>query len=168
MTKIVHPLIGPLEYEEESVITFQEGIIGLEENKRWLLLQNPKHQPFQWLQSIDNPEITLMVIDPWIVRADYSLSISQEDQGRINLDHLQEREDSPNRKAGWILSPVRLPIPPLSPFSMIYPISERRLVSIRIPVFKTQLTLFGSMQARVGCHLMDYRHLCKKNDRDNK
>ena len=93
MTKIVHPLIGPLEYEEESVITFQEGIIGLEENKRWLLLQNPKHQPFQWLQSIDNPEITLMVIDPWIVRADYSLSISQEDQGRINLDHLQERED---------------------------------------------------------------------------
>ena len=93
MTKIVHPLIGPLEYEEESVITFQEGIIGLEENKRWLLLQNPKHQPFQWLQSIDNPEITLMVIDPWIVRADYSLSISPEDQGRINLDHLQERED---------------------------------------------------------------------------
>ncbi len=93
MIKIEHPLIGPLEYEEESVITFQEGIIGLEENKRWLLLQNPKHQPFQWLQSIDNPEITLMVIDPWIVRADYSLSISLEDQARVNLDHLPERQD---------------------------------------------------------------------------
>ncbi len=79
---------GELEFPEEAIIDFEEGIVGFSSLKRWIVIENPEMRPFKWLQSVDNPEIALMVIEPRLIRADYKMIIAAEEHKKIKLENL--------------------------------------------------------------------------------
>ncbi len=86
--KIKTRSFGELEFLEEAIINFEEGIVGFSSLKRWIVIENPEMQPFKWLQSVDNPDIALMVIEPRLIRAEYKMVIAAEEHKKIGIESL--------------------------------------------------------------------------------
>lgn len=72
---------GEIDLDENKVITFEDGIIGFEDCKRYTILYNSEEgnrNTISWLQSLDTPELALPVISPLSVMADYNPIIEDD------------------------------------------------------------------------------------------
>jgi len=58
-------------YEEDRIIEFAEGLIGLPRLRRAALVESPEYAPFSWLASLDDDEVRFVVIDPTEIYSDY-------------------------------------------------------------------------------------------------
>ena len=76
---------GPVEIEERQKITFPQGIFGFEYLKEYALL-DASQKPFYWLQSLEEPEIAFVLIDPLVFRPDYSPDVSDAELDSIELE----------------------------------------------------------------------------------
>ncbi|KAB2841618.1 MAG: flagellar biosynthesis protein FliW [Melioribacteraceae bacterium] len=47
---------GEIEFAEDKIITFKDGIFGFEELKKFLFIK-PDDSIFYWLNSVENPEL---------------------------------------------------------------------------------------------------------------
>jgi len=61
------------------------GLLGFEQTKGYLLIANPGEEPFEWLQVKDNAALAFVVIDPFLVVADYQPDIPQTDVEFLKL-----------------------------------------------------------------------------------
>ena len=62
---------GEVEVDEDKILEFPDGLFGFEGLRRFVLLSNEDIEPFHWLQSIDDTDIALAVLDPFIVFPEY-------------------------------------------------------------------------------------------------
>jgi len=62
---------GTLEVSEEALITFTREILGFPRHRRFVLLPGPADHPFLYLQSVDDPSLAFVTIDPLLVMPDY-------------------------------------------------------------------------------------------------
>lgn len=76
---------GPLDFEENAVLHFPEGLMGLEHLHRFLILDQDAVEPLRWLQSVDEPAIAFTVIDPALAFPDYKVRLSQDDRKALGL-----------------------------------------------------------------------------------
>lgn len=76
---------GPIEIDTKKIIYFHEGLPGLEKYKQFAILQFDGSYPIIWLQSTEDGEICLPVIDSFLAKPDYSFDISDDDVNRISL-----------------------------------------------------------------------------------
>lgn len=78
---------GEVNLPEEKIITFDRGLIGLNEYKRFTILYDCEKEEsnISWLQCLEEPTLALPVIKPWIVKEDYNPVVEDE-----LLNHLGE------------------------------------------------------------------------------
>lgn len=76
--------LGIIEYDPEQVITFDEGILGFPGLHEYVLLEHTKGV-FMWLQSLEEPALAFLVVDPWIFFPEYSPEIPDEDVVALEL-----------------------------------------------------------------------------------
>lgn len=88
--KIQTAHFGEVEIEDQSILVFEKGLPGLEEDKRFALLSNKDSHPVNWLQSLDHQEISLPVMDPFSVYPDYSFDIAQEDVDQLAIEQIKD------------------------------------------------------------------------------
>lgn len=71
---------GEVELPEEKIITFERGLIGLNEYKRFTILYDCEKEDsnISWLQSVEEPTLVLPIIRPWIVKEDYNPVVEDE------------------------------------------------------------------------------------------
>lgn len=66
---------GEVDIADEKIVYFPDGILGFEELKRYTLIfdvkKNGEKAKIAWLQSVDEPELALPVINPFEVKEDY-------------------------------------------------------------------------------------------------
>lgn len=86
LKKISNPVIGEIEYEENSVITFTEGMLGLPSFKKFLLLESENIKPFYRLQCVDEPGIGFLLIDPVFVDMEYHEFVKSMDKDSTYID----------------------------------------------------------------------------------
>jgi flagellar assembly factor FliW len=84
--KVETSRFGTVEVSEDQIISFPFGLIGFPEPKRYALLPHGEGSPFVWLQSIDQPSLAFVLIDPFLVKADYEAEVSQEDTRTLELN----------------------------------------------------------------------------------
>ncbi|MBN1571498.1 MAG: flagellar assembly protein FliW [Acidobacteria bacterium] len=75
---------GSLEIPEESIITFKEGLPGFPQIHRFAVLEMEELKPFQYLQALDDPPISLFVINPFIVDPSYEFRLTDSDMEDVN------------------------------------------------------------------------------------
>ncbi len=65
---------GEVEIADDKIITFDSGILGFEDYKKYTILYDVecKEDNISWLQSIDEPGLALPVISPLMVKPDYN------------------------------------------------------------------------------------------------
>lgn len=62
---------GELEVEEQHVLHFPEGIIGFEECRKFLIVHDEDSEPFRWLVSLEDAELSFPLLDPTLLMPDY-------------------------------------------------------------------------------------------------
>jgi len=81
---------GSVEIDEAKLITFNEGIPGLEEYHRYALLQFEESYPIIWLQSVEEGGICLPVLDTFAILTGYVFDIADEDVKDLELKGPEE------------------------------------------------------------------------------
>jgi len=72
---------GDMEISEDKIITFENGIIGFEDYKRYILINESDDKEgvsISWLQSLDEVYLALPVINPFYLKNDYSPNVDDE------------------------------------------------------------------------------------------
>lgn len=79
-------LLGEIEVDPDTVITFPSGLPGLPACQRYKLLHEDKPSPqVMWLQSLDNPEVYFNVIEAERLGLNYQLTLNDEECAEIDL-----------------------------------------------------------------------------------
>lgn len=87
-------LFGEIEIDESKIITFEDGIIGFPDMKKFTLIFDEEKEgrpSISCLQSMDEPEIAFPVMDPLFVCETYNPSVEEEllkNLGTIKEDNL--------------------------------------------------------------------------------
>ena len=76
---------GEIEIGEESCIT-QGGLVGMSKATRFCLVNHREDSPFHWLQSLDEPAVSLAVINPMEFFSDYSFELQDADVEHLGLE----------------------------------------------------------------------------------
>ncbi|MCL2046252.1 MAG: flagellar assembly protein FliW [Oscillospiraceae bacterium] len=77
---------GLVDIDEDKLITFDEGIPGLDMLKKYALLQFEESYPIIWLQSVDEGRVCLPVLDTFAVLTGYVFDIDDEDVKILELN----------------------------------------------------------------------------------
>jgi len=77
---------GPLDYQEDSVLAFPEGIPAFEHEKRFLAVRQPINQPLVFLQSLAEANLCFATLAVQHACPGYRLQVSPEDLEALGLD----------------------------------------------------------------------------------
>lgn len=81
---------GPIEIEDDRVMTFPEGLLGFPGHRRFALVQTSPDPVFFWMQSVDDPELAFVVCDPLVFVPDYQVPIRKDDVAALGLHDLSD------------------------------------------------------------------------------
>jgi flagellar assembly factor FliW len=84
-TTIQSSRFGELELAPGALLEFPEGLIGIP-GTHYALLARDEAGAFLWLQSVDDPEFAIPVVNPWRFFASYQVRISEADARRTGLE----------------------------------------------------------------------------------
>jgi len=77
---------GQVDIDESKIIHFYEGLPGLEEYTKFAILKFEESNPIFWLQSVQDQEVCLPVIDSFLTVPDYTFDLSDEDVKELMLE----------------------------------------------------------------------------------
>ena len=82
---------GEIEFPEDVMMTFPDGIFGFPEDTRYVLLEhNIEGSPFKWLQSLDSPSLAFIVLDPVTIEPRYRLTIDVDTAQAIGTTDIDD------------------------------------------------------------------------------
>lgn len=81
---------GVIEIEEDKLLEFPQGLIGFEDARQFCLIGKPEVAPYRWLQCVNRPELTLVVLPVVSVRPGYVLALNPEERKRFRLEEGEE------------------------------------------------------------------------------
>jgi len=96
--------IGELEIDEEKVVRFEKGIPGFESLRDFIVVEKEESYPILWLVSLDSPNVAIPVIDPWLIRVDYTVDIDEETVKELEIEGMEDL-----RILAVLVIPVRNP-----------------------------------------------------------
>lgn len=67
---------GQLEVPKSKIISMVKPVLGFENLKKYFLLEVDEIRPFLWLQSVEEPAVAFLVVNPLFVMKDYRIEIN--------------------------------------------------------------------------------------------
>jgi flagellar assembly factor FliW len=98
--KKIQTRFGEVEYDPAKVLHFPAGLIGLPNQRNFVVMPNKKDGPLFWIQNIEDPDIAFVLTDPTNFFLEYKVVPEQQDK-----DFLQIEED----KDCYVLTIVTVP-----------------------------------------------------------
>ncbi|MFI3202345.1 MAG: flagellar assembly protein FliW [Eubacteriales bacterium] len=74
-------IFGEITVDDTKVITFQNGIVGFPKLQRFLLIHDEEKGDkggIRWLQSLEEPQFAMLVVDPLTIVESYNPKIEDE------------------------------------------------------------------------------------------
>jgi flagellar assembly factor FliW len=79
-----------VEWTEDQVIHFPNGLPGFENARKFIIMSVPEHQPFHWMECVDGNNIRFAIINPLSFRPDYQPKIKKEDLATLGIKDPKE------------------------------------------------------------------------------
>ena len=106
--------LGILDVPEDKVLSFKEGLPGFPQIHRFAVLEMENLKPFQYLQSLDDPPITLFIINPFIVDPTYEFRLTDSDMEDVRSNNSTELAvyavatipEDPNKATLNLMAPI--------------------------------------------------------------
>ena len=77
-------LLGPLEIRADTVFTFPAGLPGFSTLRQFALVDTQRDD-LVWLQSVDDPEVTFLLADPFAVVPGFAVDIPAADLAALGV-----------------------------------------------------------------------------------
>lgn len=84
--RFISKIHGEIEYKEENIVIFNKGLLGLNELRKFILLDLEEYKPFKLLQSLEDNEIAMIVTSPYEFFKDYEFVLSEETIKNLKID----------------------------------------------------------------------------------
>lgn len=62
---------GEITIDKENALTMPEGLPGFPGFEKFVLIEDKKTEPFCWFQSLEEPDLALVIMDPLVFKPDY-------------------------------------------------------------------------------------------------
>lgn len=92
MMEIHGTRFGTLSLDDDDIILVENGLLGFPMSKRYIMFPYSDDSSFFWLQSVDEPEISFIVVNPFDFFADLEFEIADEDSAEIGLENSADVE----------------------------------------------------------------------------
>lgn len=76
---------GQVSFKADDVLNFPEGLLGFNELRSFVLLDDPSDEIFAWLQSCEDPNIAFPVLEPELFATGYSAQLTKHDLDILGL-----------------------------------------------------------------------------------
>ena len=86
MPRFDSPHFGAIEYTEQQVVEFPQGLPAFEAEVQFLPYERPETLPVIYLQSLVTPSLCFITLPVDTVSRDYRLTLSAEDRETLGLD----------------------------------------------------------------------------------
>ncbi|WDV46124.1 flagellar assembly protein FliW [Clostridiaceae bacterium M8S5] len=90
--KIQTKFFGEMDIKEEDVIHFPKGLIGFEDKKEFVIINPEEGTPFQYLQSIEDTELSFVIMNPFIYKKDYDFNIPKKVDDLLEIHSINDIE----------------------------------------------------------------------------
>ncbi len=75
---------GKIEITEDRLITIPEGLFGFEQYTKYALVDSD-YEPFLWLQSCEDHNLAFLIVDPFLICAEYETDIDDASLKKIGI-----------------------------------------------------------------------------------
>ncbi len=76
---------GDVTIQNEDLLTFPEGLLGFQDLRHFVLLDDPNDDIFAWLQSCELSSIAFPIIEPEIFGQHYTASLTKSETESLKL-----------------------------------------------------------------------------------
>lgn len=77
---------GTIEISTDKILTFPSGLLGFPDRRRYVILDHDTEAPFKWLQSLDEPALAFVILDPKLFVIDYQFEWSREAAAEVQCE----------------------------------------------------------------------------------
>lgn len=81
---------GTIQIDEHKIISFPKGIPGFENLRGFIILPVEGAKNIQWLQAVEEPAVTLLIIDPFQFFQEYTLNIPDADVQELDIKEITD------------------------------------------------------------------------------
>jgi flagellar assembly factor FliW len=106
---------GLIEVSAERILEFKMPILGFETFLRYVLIEHEPESPFQWLQSVENPELAFVLTQPALFGIPYAITLTEEVAETLKIQQAEDvvvftlvtvPEENPTQMTANLLGPV--------------------------------------------------------------
>lgn len=84
------PIVTETTLAPDGVLRFSQGIPGFGHLRSFRLISLGEDSAFQLLQSVDNPDIEMVVVVPWLFFPEYDIELPDEDQADLAVEQPED------------------------------------------------------------------------------
>jgi flagellar assembly factor FliW len=81
---------GKVNYKKSDIVWMVRGLLGFDECKRYIIIALKGQEPFKWLQSLDDPNLAFLMIDPLFFKQDYVVEVNPKDIALLGANEPSE------------------------------------------------------------------------------
>ena len=81
---------GEIEIDPETIISMTVGPFGFEQLREFCLIEHAPGCEFRWLQSLSDPGVAFVVVDPMQFFPEYDVELEEEDVEELGLESPSE------------------------------------------------------------------------------
>ena len=81
---------GKVDIDEDKIIELPEGLPGFKEEKEFVLLPLEKDSLFVIMQSVNNPDLAFITIEPKSIIKDYEFEISEKTETLLEISGIED------------------------------------------------------------------------------
>lgn len=83
---------GTLSVRPQDELLFGQGLVGLEDCQRWVVLSDSQNVALGWLQSVEHAHVALGIVSPRRFVPQYQLRVDRDELRSLELDTFRDAE----------------------------------------------------------------------------
>ncbi len=88
--KYVTARFGEIDFKETEVLNFPKGILGFSQLTRYVILDRKDFAPFKWIQSLEDPNVAFVILDPVQFFPNFKLEINEKELEELNYTNSRD------------------------------------------------------------------------------
>jgi flagellar assembly factor FliW len=81
---------GKIDFEEEDILFLPKGILGFSQLSKYVIVEKSEYDPFKWLQSVEDPDVAFVIVDPTLFFPNYKLEVNEKELEELNFQQMKE------------------------------------------------------------------------------
>jgi flagellar assembly factor FliW len=76
---------GEITVDTRLIIAVPKGLLGFESSRSFVIIETPDSEPFKWFQSLDDPALAFVIVNPLVFFADYRIDVDPRELSELEL-----------------------------------------------------------------------------------